>query len=254
MKLKSIILIVFLFSPLTALGGETNQIIWFGGNIGGEEPIDANKIALCYKNLEGTYRFGTSQMESHILITKANNSYSLKHKAGRFTEDGTQFKWKYEEVNNFAIKEGQFKKGKWRGRFVYYYFQPIDQEYKDGRTIDKVNPTFRFKGLIIYDSTVGIKNELGFMPTFHETCKVAGDYPVTHYRLLNHDDIKGKSKHELKLMRNEIFARYGYIFNPGGRMDNHFRSKIWYTPKFKDVTAFINKKEMANIEFLLSNE
>ncbi len=42
--------------------------------------------------------------------------------------------------------------------------------------------------------------------------KLAGKYPETYLRKLTDDDLKNKSKQELRLMRNEIFACYGYIF------------------------------------------
>ncbi len=39
-----------------------------------------------------------------------------------------------------------------------------------------------------------------------------GKYPDSSTRLLTEIDLEGKSKQELRIMRNEIFASYGYIF------------------------------------------
>lgn len=38
-----------------------------------------------------------------------------------------------------------------------------------------------------------------------------GQYPFASERLLTEDDLAGRSAYDLKIMRNEIFARHGYI-------------------------------------------
>jgi hypothetical protein len=35
------------------------------------------------------------------------------------------------------------------------------------------------------------------------------------------------SKMNLRIIQNEIFARYGYKFIPGGEMDNYFKQQLW---------------------------
>jgi hypothetical protein len=56
-----------------------------------------------------------------------------------------------------------------------------------------------------------------------------GDYPETAIRRLTSADIAGKSQQELRIMRNEIYARHGYRF---GKYDlqTHFEKKSWYKP------------------------
>jgi len=48
-------------------------------------------------------------------------------------------------------------------------------------------------------------------------------------------------------MRNEIFASYGYEFKTSA-MQNHFKKNSTYTPRMKDVNAFLSDIEMKNIE------
>ena len=55
-----------------------------------------------------------------------------------------------------------------------------------------------------------------------------GDYPETAIRRLTYTDIAGKSKRQLRLMRNEIYARHGYRFDSDLR--THFDQKSWYKP------------------------
>ena len=78
-------------------------------------------------------------------------------------------------------------------------------------------------------------------------------YPFTKTRLVTHSDIANLSKQELRLMRNEIFARYGLIFNSAD-LKKYFNSLEGYTERLNDVTAFLNDIETKNIDFIKSYE
>ena len=79
------------------------------------------------------------------------------------------------------------------------------------------------------------------------------DYPQTSERLLSESDLIGKSKDEIKIMRNEILARHGYIFK-NKELNEYFSSKSWYNPKSSDVTSELSEIEIKNIEFLKKHE
>ena len=51
---------------------------------------------------------------------------------------------------------------------------------------------------------------------------------------------------ELRLMRNEVFARHGYIFKTN-EMREYFSSQDWYEPKFDDVNHLLTDLEKVNI-------
>ncbi|NOT93479.1 YARHG domain-containing protein [Ferruginibacter sp.] len=59
---------------------------------------------------------------------------------------------------------------------------------------------------------------------------------------------KGKTKQELKIMRNTIYANYGLIFQAGGEMEKYFRKKDWYNPFLKDVSNCLTDIEKKNIQ------
>ncbi len=61
-------------------------------------------------------------------------------------------------------------------------------------------------------------------------------------RLLTRAEVASKSKEELRLARNEIYARYGVIFGSDD-LDQYFRSKSWYTPTIS-LNEFYNTVEM----------
>ncbi len=81
--------------------------------------------------------------------------------------------------------------------------------------------------------------------------------PYSSSTYLNYADIAGMSKSTLRLARNEIYARHGYIFNSSD-LRNYFNSKSWYTPSipsssFNDNTM-LTAVERANIAFIKKYE
>lgn len=76
-------------------------------------------------------------------------------------------------------------------------------------------------------------------------------YHITGSRKLTYDDIKGLSNRELRIMRNEIYARHGYIFQDA-KLRDHFLQKPWYTPQTKNVA--LSNIEQYNVLFIKSYE
>lgn len=70
--------------------------------------------------------------------------------------------------------------------------------------------------------------------------------PESSTRLLTEADLSGLSKEELRLARNEIFARYGMIFGVED-LDSYFSSKSWYEPKVP-AENFYEQVEMTMTE------
>lgn len=85
-----------------------------------------------------------------------------------------------------------------------------------------------------------------------ELVVLEGDYyHITGSRKLTEEDVKGKTSHELRIMRNEIYARHGYIFNKPIIRD-YFMQKSWYKPTTESVT--FNDIEQYNIRFIQQYE
>ncbi|MCX7834128.1 MAG: YARHG domain-containing protein [Ignavibacteria bacterium] len=83
---------------------------------------------------------------------------------------------------------------------------------------------------------------------------VPGDYPEGSTRYLTYSDIAGKSRWELSVMRNEIYARHGYIFRKNLAIRNHFMKKSWYYPQYYNVDHLLSDIERYNVEFIKSYE
>ena len=68
------------------------------------------------------------------------------------------------------------------------------------------------------------------MPPF--TARADRQYliPDSNTRLLTWAELDAWDRHSLSYVFNEIFARHGYVFNPGGQFDQWFRQQPWYRP------------------------
>lgn len=78
---------------------------------------------------------------------------------------------------------------------------------------------------------------------------IPGKFPQAASRLLNAADLAGFSASDLKLIRNEIFARHSYIFK-NSRIQSYFADQQWYTPKYTEVFSRLTETEKANIELI----
>jgi hypothetical protein len=81
-----------------------------------------------------------------------------------------------------------------------------------------------------------------------------GKYPETSFIKLTDSDITSYSKYDLKIMRNEIFARNGYIFKKGGIMDHYFSQKKWYNSIKKTNKVILDDIERHNVSLILKFE
>ena len=70
--------------------------------------------------------------------------------------------------------------------------------------------------------------------------------PESATKALTRADLQGLTKEQLRLARNEIFARHGMIFGVED-LDTYFSSKSWYKPTVQS-SEFYDKVEMSLIE------
>ncbi|WP_144394818.1 YARHG domain-containing protein [Pleionea sediminis] len=78
-------------------------------------------------------------------------------------------------------------------------------------------------------------------------------YPEISEMTLQPGSLDKLSARTLKLMRNEIFASYGYEFK-SERLAGYFEKCSWYKPYQKDVSGFLTDLEKKNIEAILNQE
>jgi hypothetical protein len=78
-------------------------------------------------------------------------------------------------------------------------------------------------------------------------------YPEASNKYLDRSEIEDFSSEELRIMRNEIFAAHGYIFNSTD-MIAYFGIMKWYKPVSKDINDKLTAREKANINLILELE
>jgi|GEM_PF-2458541 len=62
--------------------------------------------------------------------------------------------------------------------------------------------------------------------------------------------VRGISNEDLDVMRNEIFAEYGFVFK-SAKWKEYFSAKSWYNPQYDNVDQFLTETDKANIKFIL---
>ncbi|MEM7656584.1 MAG: NlpC/P60 family protein [Bacteroidota bacterium] len=92
---------------------------------------------------------------------------------------------------------------------------------------------------------------------FHQHgSSLSGKYPVASQRRLTYQDLKGMDQWELRIMRNEIFARKGYRFRTNA-MIRYFQEQNWYRqlPKLSsNKMVRLSDIEQDNVAFIRNME
>jgi hypothetical protein len=72
-------------------------------------------------------------------------------------------------------------------------------------------------------------------------------------RLLTDSDVSKLSKKELRFLRNEIYARHGYIFKVDD-LEKYFSSFSWYSPKYENINDKLTERDRKNIALIKKYE
>ena len=176
----------------------------------------------------GVYHFGESEMESSLLIHSSfKDDFFAQLKSGEFNDNATAWVWNYENLKNVRVEGNKFFSDKSNGEFVL--------NESTGEIALKIVDSWNYKG-----------EELGYKTTTVDNY-YAGDYTEASLATLRIEDLKKWNLNELRYMRNEIFARYGFKFNTGGAIDTYFKVYDWFKPTYKNVDAFLTVLEKQNI-------
>lgn len=89
---------------------------------------------------------------------------------------------------------------------------------------------------------------------FEEDTKQEEDYLFpSDKEYITKSDLDGKTKEEVALIRNEIYARHGYIFKSEVYKE-YFEEKDWYVPNKNFNEGVFNKIEKENKDFIVEYE
>ncbi len=81
-----------------------------------------------------------------------------------------------------------------------------------------------------------------------------GKFPEASDRILTNVDLSRLSKQDLLIMRNEIYARHGYIFHQDNFCINYFNKQTWYHGNYEDVSSMLTTNEIQNLRLILKYE
>lgn len=186
------------------------------------------------------YHFGDSEAESNLIIFFANGKVYAQISDGEWTQDATTWKLNYENLSNVKIEGNKFYSSKTNGEFVVY-----DNGSEKVMGLKVLKPWTEYQDKKVYE--IGTKS-------FEIKTYFSGKFPQASYKLLTKEELAKMSKEDLKIMRNEIYARYGYKFAAGGEMEKYFATQDWYAAQHEKVDAFMTTLETANIKLIQEAE
>ena len=186
------------------------------------------------KEYMGIYKFGFSEGECDLRLIISDTIIVAQTRC--WTDDSTTggFKSTFKTFSNVSIDGNKFYSDQTNGEFVFY-----KNQYNDS-----------IAGLFVYNPwtyKISKGGEFGHISQRGDAFFV-GKYLFASTRLLTEGELKNYKLEELEIIRNEIFARYGFIFQKGGKMDLYFSKQEWYRPRYKKVNQWLTIIELQNIE------
>jgi YARHG domain len=195
----------------------------------------------------GVYHFGDSEGEWDLVVLSHHDSLIIQLWSSSWGKDFYTKKeaWLHycSTFNTVTLTGNKFSFGKYSGQFA---------EYKEGKTSTNT--------VLLFCDPIGER-------TYSKDSAEAGFYSSTAATFFNNKEyyqlslavqpdtyFAGKTKPQLKIMRNTILAKYGLLFQAGGEMEKYFRKKEWYRPFKKDVGDCLTTIEQKNIETILRLE
>ena len=100
---------------------------------------------------------------------------------------------------------------------------------------------------------VAVTEATASFPTGTENGHEWDVYNVACERELTESDVCNLSKKELRIMRNWIYARHGYIFKSEDLKD-YFSQFSWYEPRYTNVNRMLSRVELRNVDFIKQYE
>lgn len=208
----------------------------------GQQDFEDNLIDWIPSNqgdYSGVYELGQQERQAFLRVISTPNYTIFQLKTNFQYKPGGPRDVHFNTYSNPTIdKHGNVNFGEHEGKFVKHcdFF---------GDTIYSI----KFKPAITAFSPL---DELGKRKNLESSYK--GKFIQASTIELTVNDLTGLTPKELQIMRNEIFARYGYAFKEGGEMARYFNNKYWYKPERTEVNELLTKLEKANIQLIQNEE
>ena len=233
----SILFLLITHSPLAQIP----KHLFNGSNAETYEPKNFSSNTISINQRIGTYHFGDSEGEWDLIVLRNGDSLIIQIWTGNWGMNHYKKEtWlrKCQTFNKVIVKGNKLYFGNFSGQFA-----------------DHKEDNITTRALLLFSDPIYEKRnfgkdsaEVGFYSTNLNTFYGDRDYYILSLSVLPETYFSKKSKQELKLMRNAIYAKYGLIFQEGGDMEKYFTKKDWYNPYQKDVSACLTAIEKKNIQ------
>lgn len=98
-----------------------------------------------------------------------------------------------------------------------------------------------------------IINKISLKGLFDKRVDKRLDNLINKKTSFSESDLIGLKKYELGILRNSIFAKYGYIFKSRD-LNDFFIKKEWYSPLYENVDSLLTESELESISLILEKE
>lgn len=166
------------------------------------------------KDYEGVYHFGESEAESDFALVISKGIVTAQIRSGEWVAKPERWRKIYRTLTNVRIIGNKFYSKETEGEFILF---TSDEEKTYGLRVGKPWSGSVAKGR----AEVGVR--IGPLSDYY-----GGTFPQASSQVLKPADLVRYDKEQLALMRNEIFARYGYAFSRNEKMRRYFTKKEWY--------------------------
>lgn len=126
--------------------------------------------------------------------------------------------------------------------------------------IKKYKKQISITGIIVIVCILILKGIVKTEPdteSMYKPLNITRDYIIndSDLKYLKEEDLSNYNSNELTYIRNEIYARHGYVF-PDKNLQSYFESKSWYKPNdnYKGDWDSLNNYEQKNIQLIKSIE
>ncbi len=190
--------------------------------------------------LEGSYHFSMSEDESELVFRKTMYGWTAQVIKGDWAGEDSTMRWvfQYENLTNIRVSGDTFYSDQYQGRFIQFLY----------------SGTWKKALLIGNPWSSWVDGNGGDIGTWWEIRSIEGVYPWVSERFIFPNEIEEFSLEQLKIMRNEVYARYGHVFRAGGEMESYFSKQEWYTPVYTSVERFLTDIERLNVQIILNRE
>lgn len=200
------------------------------------------------------------------LIYDGSFKYGEKEGFWREMENGVESKGKYKGGKRFGPWEETSPLSQVKGSYVNGKRDGFWEESYDGETYkgnykndekdgvwDENGEKIRYKnGKVVSESNNKEQPKETFTNSSHPVIGEALFENLSKHRLSG-SDLSSFAKSELRILRNSIFAKHGYIFKSED-LKMYFSQFEWYKPEFNNVNHKLNSVEKENIKILKQAE